>query len=65
MPFREIAGVIGRRLNLPVVSLSPAEAAEHFGWFAMFAGMDVPASSERTRAHVAFPIRSSHAARDQ
>ena len=26
------------------------EAAEHFGWFAMFASMDVPTSSARTRA---------------
>ncbi|MDR0245061.1 MAG: SDR family oxidoreductase [Burkholderia sp.] len=48
--FREIAEVIGRRLNLPVVAKSPAEAGEHFGWFAMFAGMDAPATSERTRA---------------
>jgi hypothetical protein len=42
--------VIGRRLNLPVVSKSSEEAAEHFGWFAMFTGIDAPASSERTRA---------------
>ncbi|MCA3826261.1 MAG: SDR family oxidoreductase, partial [Burkholderia sp.] len=48
--FREIADVIGRRLNVPVVAKSPAEAGEHFGWFAMFAGMDAPATSERTRA---------------
>ena len=49
--FREIAEVIGRRLNIPVVSKSPAEAAEHFGWFAMFAGIDAArASSARTRA---------------
>ena len=50
VPLRDIAGVIGRRLNLPVVSKSPDEAAGHFGWFALFAGMDAPASSERTRA---------------
>ncbi|WP_175845453.1 SDR family oxidoreductase [Burkholderia arboris] len=48
--FREIADVIGRRLNVPVVAKSPEEAGEHFGWFAMFAGMDAPATSERTRA---------------
>ena len=47
--FKVIAEVIGRRLNIPAVSKSPDEAAEHFGWFAMFAGMDVPTSSERTR----------------
>lgn len=50
VPFRDIAGVIGRRLNLPVVAKPPEEAAGHFGWFALFAAMDVPTSSQRTRA---------------
>jgi nucleoside-diphosphate-sugar epimerase len=50
VPFREIAGVIGRGLHLPVVSKTPEEAAEHFGWFAMFAGIDSPASSAKTQA---------------
>jgi nucleoside-diphosphate-sugar epimerase len=49
VPFRDIADVIGRRLNLPVVSKAPADANEHFDWFAMFAGMDAPASSKRTQ----------------
>jgi nucleoside-diphosphate-sugar epimerase len=48
--FKEIAEVIGRRLNIPVVSKSPEEASEHFGWFAMFASIDAPTSSARTRA---------------
>ena len=47
--FKEIAQVIGRRLNLPVVSLDADEAAKHFGWFAFFAAMDLAGSSERTR----------------
>jgi nucleoside-diphosphate-sugar epimerase len=42
VPFKDIADVIGRRLNLPVVAKSPEEAAEHFSWFALFAAMDVP-----------------------
>jgi len=50
VPFREIAGAIGRHLNVPVVSKSPAEAAEHFAWLARFAALDVPASSARTQA---------------
>jgi nucleoside-diphosphate-sugar epimerase len=46
VPFRAIAEVIGRGLGLPVES----RPAEHFGWFAAFAGADMPASSERTQA---------------
>ena len=47
--MREIAEVIGRGLQLPVVSLSPEQAQAHFGWLAMFAGFDMPASSALTR----------------
>jgi nucleoside-diphosphate-sugar epimerase len=46
---RDIAEVIGQGFNVPVVSLSPQEAAGHFGWLAPFAGMDLPASSAQTR----------------
>jgi nucleoside-diphosphate-sugar epimerase len=49
VPLRDIAEVIGRGLKVPVVSLSREEAAAHFGWLAMFAGRDVPASSALTR----------------
>jgi nucleoside-diphosphate-sugar epimerase len=46
--LREIAEVIGRRLNVPVVAKSREEAANHFGGFAMFVGMDGRASSKAT-----------------
>jgi nucleoside-diphosphate-sugar epimerase len=48
--YREIAEVIGRRLNVPLVSKSSEEAAAHFTWFAHFAALNVLASSERTQA---------------
>jgi nucleoside-diphosphate-sugar epimerase len=50
VPFKQIAEVIGRRLKVPVIALSPEEAEAHFGWFARFAGIDCPASSQRTRS---------------
>ncbi|MGH7924650.1 MAG: SDR family oxidoreductase [Candidatus Binatus sp.] len=49
VPVRDIAAAIGRGLKLPVVSKSPAEAAEHFGWLGLFAGLDCPASSALTQ----------------
>jgi nucleoside-diphosphate-sugar epimerase len=49
VPTREIAEVIGRRLNVPVVSKSEEEAAEHFGWIGHFFALDGPASSSQTR----------------
>jgi nucleoside-diphosphate-sugar epimerase len=49
VPLRDIAGVIGRRLSIPVVSKSPEEAAGHFGWLALFVGGDVPVSSALTQ----------------
>lgn len=50
VPFQQIASVIGRRLNVPVVTQSVEQAAGHFGWFALFAGIDAPTSSVQTRA---------------
>ncbi len=46
---RDIAEAIGRGLKLPVKSISADEAPAHFGWLAMFASRDLPASSEKTR----------------
>ena len=52
IPMRAIAAVIGRHLNLPVVSKTAEEAAAHFGWMARFVGLDMPASSALTQARL-------------
>ncbi len=49
VPLRAIAEAIGKGLNLPAVSIPPEKAEEHFGFFARFAMLDMPASSEWTR----------------
>lgn len=49
IPMREIMGVIGRQLNLPVESKSPEEAANFLSWLAYFAGLDMSASSAQTQ----------------
>jgi nucleoside-diphosphate-sugar epimerase len=49
VPIRDIAGVIGRHLDLPVVAISPEGAAEHFAWLARLLAADSPASSTLTR----------------
>jgi nucleoside-diphosphate-sugar epimerase len=50
VPFRDIAEVIGRHLNLPVGSISREEADAHFGPFlATVAARDFPRSSAQTQ----------------
>ena len=47
--IRDIAETLGKRLKLPVKSIAPEDAAGFFGFMAMFAALDMPASSEKTR----------------
>jgi len=49
---RDIAEVVAKGLGVPATSLSPEDARAHFGWFAMFAGLDLRASSTWTRAQL-------------
>ncbi|SEV91620.1 SDR family oxidoreductase [Luteibacter sp. 329MFSha] len=57
VPFRDIATVIGRRLGVPVVSKTGDEAAAHFGWLGKFTGLNMGASSERTRGRLGWEPR--------
>jgi nucleoside-diphosphate-sugar epimerase len=54
VPVRDIAGVIGRHLELPVTSISFDEAAGHFGWLGPFFALDVPASSMLTQRQLSW-----------
>ncbi|MEU1202749.1 SDR family oxidoreductase [Streptomyces sp. NPDC005813] len=47
--IRDVAEVIGRHLDVPVVSVAPDRAAEHFTWLGAFLGLDSPASNTLTR----------------
>ncbi|MDF7815624.1 SDR family oxidoreductase [Hymenobacter sp. YC55] len=49
LPVRDIAAVVSRRLNVPLASKSPEEAASHFGWLANFLSLNSPASSALTQ----------------
>src|SRR3984893_16395359 len=49
VPFRDIASVIGKHLNVPVVSISREEADAHFGFLSTLAALDIPRSSVATQ----------------
>lgn len=49
VPFREIAEIVGRGLGVPVASVAPEEATDHFGWLGHFAAIDMRASGTLTR----------------
>jgi len=52
VPMLDIATVLARQLNTRVVSITPEDAAAHFGFIAIFAGIDMPASSAKTQAEL-------------
>jgi hypothetical protein len=47
---REIAGALGRFLDVPVESIAAEQAQSRFDWLSMFFGADIPASSAHTRS---------------
>ncbi len=49
VPIHDIAELIGRHLDVPVVSIPQEHAGDHFTWLAGFLGVDAPASSALTR----------------
>ena len=49
VPFRAIAETLGRHLDVPTTSLSPADALEQFGPLGHFVGLDSPAHAAITR----------------
>jgi nucleoside-diphosphate-sugar epimerase len=49
IPTRDIAEAIGAGLGLPVTSVDPADAEEHFGFIGRFFGMEMSATSDATR----------------
>jgi nucleoside-diphosphate-sugar epimerase len=49
VPTRDIAAAIGKAVGVPVKSIAPEDAGEHFGWIGMFFGMDMAASSQLTQ----------------
>ena len=54
VPFREIAGAIGRHLGVPTASVAPADAAEHFAHLGHFVAVDSPATAAVTRELLAW-----------
>ena len=52
VPVKDIAAMIGKKLGLPVASIAPDKAGEHFGFLGMFLGLDLPVSSAQTQAEL-------------
>ncbi|MEI9993892.1 MAG: SDR family oxidoreductase [Rhizomicrobium sp.] len=50
--LKDIAALIGKKLKLPVESISQEKAMAHFGFLGMFLGLDIPASSAKTQTEL-------------
>ncbi len=46
---KDIVTALGRGFGVPVTSIPAEQAGEYYGWLAAFAGLDMPASSAKTR----------------
>ena len=57
LPFRAIAEAIGDGLGVPAESVPNDRAEAHFGWLAIFAAIDNPASSQWTRDTIGWAPR--------
>ncbi len=54
VPFREIAGAMGRHLGIPTASVAPADAVEHFAHLGRFVALDSPATATITKELLAW-----------
>lgn len=57
VPMSQIIEVIARALNVPAVSITKEEAGDYYGPLAMFAGLDMPASSALTQQRLGWKPR--------
>lgn len=58
--FRDIATVIGKHLNVPVVSIPQDQAQDHFGFLGALAALDIPRSSQSTQQQLGWqPVHPS------
>jgi nucleoside-diphosphate-sugar epimerase len=49
VPFHQIAEVMGRHLDIPTASVTPADSLEHFGHLGLLVALDSPATAAVTR----------------